>query len=605
MHSLRSRFIIFFGLFILISCTVLGVFSALSIINTGVALSTEQGYPVVEKAATVIDGDEFERFSKTLDENDPFYESTRLALLDIKKTVNCQYLYTMQRINGTLFRYVIDGSCDPSDEENFSPCGTEEDIADYGSAPLEVMETGGVACSGLEKQEEWGYVISTYKAIKNSKGQVVGMIGIDFNVGTILSMLKRRISHIIIISLICLVVGILLIIVFTSQIFGTMKVISSAMEDIANGKADLTHKIPEHGKNELSTLAKNCNGVIGSLNNLVIKLQGETGILNETGTELSSKMGNHIGALTTAANNVSEIAQNISDQALQVEHITNGMESVENEIQNLDRKLAEQAEAIEHSSTAIEQISANIRAVDRNVNIIIEEYGTLVKEAEDGQRQQSSVTSQIDSIAQQSEHLMTANSAISAIAKQTNLLAMNAAIEAAHAGEAGKGFAVVAGEIRALAETSAKQSDSISSLLSNITDSIGGIVNSSNKSSQTFASVGERITKLEQLIREVQSGMDEERNGADNILSTMATLKGTTKDITSSSGQMKDESQKVFSGIQNLKNLADTTYQKSSRVNENMDEMRNTAEAAVSASDRSLDATSKVSDMINGFTTVQ
>ncbi len=68
---------------------------------------------------------------------------------------------------------------------------------------------------------------------------------------------------------------------------------------------------------------------------------------------------------------------------------------------------------------------------------------------------------------------------------------------------------------------------------------------------------------------------------------------------------MKDESQKVFSGIQNLKNLADTTYQKSSRVNENMDEMRNTAEAAVSASDRSLDATSKVSDMINGFTTVK
>ncbi|MCR5063261.1 MAG: hypothetical protein K6A89_08270, partial [Treponema sp.] len=173
------------------------------------------------------------------------------------------------------------------------------------------------------------------------------------------------------------------------------------------------------------------------------------------------------------------------------------------------------------------------------------------------------------------------------------------------AGEAGKGFAVVAGEIRALAETSAKQSDSISSLLSNITDSIGGIVNSSNKSSQTFASVGEKITKLEQLIREVQSGMDEERNGADNILSTMTTLKGTTKDITTSSGQMKDESQKVFSGIQNLKNLADTTYQKSSHVNENMDEMRNTAEAAVSASDRSLDATSKVSDMINGFTTVK
>lgn len=605
MHSLRSRFIIFFGLFILLSCTILGVFSAVSIINTGVALSTEQGYPVVNKALDVIDGDEFERFSQYRNPDDPFYETTRLALLDIKETVNCEYLYTMVRINGTNFRYIIDGSCDPSDEEHFSALGTQEDIEDYGPAPIRAVEEGVITSSGLEKQEEWGYIISTYAPIKNSKGQVVGMVGVDFNVDTILKMLKTRIYHIVIVSIICLIAGILLILLFTSQIFGTMKIISSAMEDISSGKADLTHKIPEKGKNELSNLAKNCNGVIGSLNNLVIKLQGATGILNETGTELSSKMGNHIGALTTAANNVSEISNSISDQTLQVENITNGMESVENEIQILDSKLSEQATAIEQSSSAIEQISANIRAVDNNVNIIIDEYGTLVKEAEDGQKQQSSVTAQIDSIAQQSEHLMTANAAISSIAKQTNLLAMNAAIEAAHAGEAGKGFAVVAGEIRALAETSSKQSDSISSLLQNITDSIGGIVNSSNKSSQTFASVGSRITKLEQLIKEVQYGMNEERSGADNILNTMMTLKGTTKDITTSSSQMKDESQKMFKGIQNLKNLANETYQKSSRVNDYMDEMRNTAEDAVNASDRSLDATNKVYDMINGFTTVK
>ena len=603
MRSLRTRFIIFFGLFIIISCSVLGIFSTISILTTGVTLSSEQGFPIAEKAAQVIDGDAFEKFVRNPSENDPFYEETRLALLEIKETVNCQYLYTMVQSSGTDFIYIIDGSCDPSDEENFSPLGTHEDIADYGPAPLEALKTGGTTSSGLEKQEDWGYIVSTYKAIKNSSGRVVGMIGVDFNVDSVFALMMKRITYIIIISVLFLVLGIGLVLVFTSQIFGTMKEISSAMEDISNGDADLTHRIPEKGNNELTNLAKNCNGVISSLNELVTQLQGETGILTETGTELSSKMGNHIGALTTAANNVTEIAQSISTQTQQVEQITDGMESVETEIQNLDKKILEQSEAISQSSSAVEEISANIKSVDRNVSLILDEYEVLVSEAENGQRQMASVTSQIDSIAQQSEHLMTANAAISSIAKQTNLLAMNAAIEAAHAGEAGKGFAVVAGEIRSLAETSSKQSDSISSLLQNITDSIGGIVNSSNKSSQMFASVGEKITKLEQMIHEVQNGMNEERAGADNILSTMMTLQGTTKDITTSSAQMKSHSQDVFSVIQALKVLADTTYKKSNSVNKNMDEMKGTAEAAVSASDRSLNATNKVSDMINGFTT--
>ena len=198
MHSLRTRFIVFFGVFILCSCSVLGIFSAVSIINTGVALSTEQGFPVAEKAAAIIDGDAFEAFTKNPSEKDPFYESTRLSLLDIKETVNCEYLYTMVQLNGTKCRYIIDGSCDPSDTENFSPLGTDEDISDYGKAPLEVFQRGGIASSGLVKQDGWGYVISTYKAITNSKGRVVGIIGVDFNVDTILSMLRRRIISIII-----------------------------------------------------------------------------------------------------------------------------------------------------------------------------------------------------------------------------------------------------------------------------------------------------------------------------------------------------------------------------------------------------------------------
>ncbi len=601
MHSLRTRFIVFFGLFILLSSLIMGIFSGLTILNTGISLSAKFGEPGALKSLEIIDGDEFERFCRNPSEDDPYYEKTRLKLLELKNTVGCKYLYTMVPVEGTIFKYIIDGSCDPSDEENFSPLNTEEDIESYGSAPLDAMAEGKICSSGIEKMDEWGWTISTYGGIMNSRGEPIGFVGIDFDVQDIILLLIKRIISIAVVSLIILILGVILISIFTSNIFGRIKKISQAMEQIASGKADLTFRVPEHGNNELAQLAKHCNGVIGSLNSLIAQLQGESGVLNETGTALSSKMENHINVLNSAASQITDISKNISEQTTRVEAITNGMQSVDTEIENLNNKLTMQSQAIEQSSAIIEEITANIKSVDRNVNEILEEYQALVLEAEEGQSQQTAVSSQIANIEQQSESLMTANAAIASIAKQTNLLAMNAAIEASHAGEAGKGFAVVAAEIRKLAETSAKQSESISHLLQGIAASIEGIVTSSKMSSANFSSVSAKIRHLQQLITEVQQGMNEERLGAENILNSMITLEGTTKDITAASSHMKGESNSVFEGIRVLNELAEKTHSQSDTVTSHMQEMKESAQEAVSASDRNLQASGKVSDMINGF----
>ena len=603
MHSLRLRFIIIFALFVFASTVVMAIISSFSILKTGVALCEEQGVPVVEKAAALIDADEFERFCKNPSEDDPFYEETRLALLDLKETVQCKYLYTMEPVHGTVFRYIIDGSCDPSDEENFSPLGTEEDIESYGEEPFLVMKDGKVHSSGLKKLDEWGYSISTYNGIVDSRGKCVGFVGVDFDIDAILVMLKKRIGVTILVSLAFLCLGIVIVFLFTSKLFGTMKVISNAMGKIASGNADLTYRIPESGNNELTVLASQCNGVIASLNKLMIQLQDETGILTETGEELSSKMETHSGVLTASAEKVHKISEHISEQTEKVESITNGMQSVKTEIESLDKKLSEQSSTIEQSTRAIEGITENIKSVDDRVNEIIGEYKKLVEDAESGQKNQKNVTIQVDTIAQQSANLMEANASIALIAGQTNLLAMNAAIEAAHAGTAGKGFAVVAGEIRKLAETSAKQSESISKLLQEVTESINGIVDSSNVAASSFASVSEKINKLELLIKEVQTGMNEERAGATDIIRAMVTLEGTTKDINSASSHMKGESESVFEDIRSLKLIAEETSRQSGFVTDQMSEMKNSATVVVAASERSLSAVNKVSGMINGFST--
>lgn len=603
MRSLKKQFIFVFGLFMLVSLSVVAVVSGVGIMRTGEILASQQGIPIVQKVASMIDGDAFEKFmGGTPSEDSPYYERVRLLLLEIKKTVGCEYLYTMVPKSGSTYMYAIDGSCDPSDTEHFSHLGDEEDITSLGEAPVKIMNGElDVANSGLVSQDDWGWQISTYHSIKNSRGKVVGFIGCDFNIEFIISAMYSKILTISILSVVFVVVGIIILMFMTRYVFDGMKNVSNAMDEISSGKADLTARVPVKGGEEVSHLAASCNKVMDSIANLMETLQKEGNVLSESGSVLSEKMEENASIISSVVEDVNEIGNHIEEETRSIGEVASGMHNVDGEISNLDSKIAQQSSAILSSSSAIEEISSNIESVARNVSTISEEYDNLVRESQTGRRMQEDVSERISLIAQQSENLTEANSAISAIAEQTNLLAMNAAIEAAHAGEAGKGFAVVADEIRKLSETSTVQSKTIGELLSSISASISGIVDSSRQSAQAFEAVGSKIGHLNNLVREVQCGMDEESRGVTDILNTMKTLDGTTKDIQGASLHMKSESRKVFDSVRNLQLLAEDTQDKSKSVMASMDSMKNSADSALDAAERNIKSSDGVINMINGF----
>ena len=602
MNSLKARFIMVFGLFVLFSCTIISVFSCLAIVKTGSDLASRQGGPILERASRVIDGDAFEAFCRNPSEDDPFYEKTRLALLEIKNTVGCRFLYTMiPLVEGQTARYIIDGSCDPADTENFSPLGTDEDITSYGEAPWKALNDGGITSAGLEKQDEWGWVVSNYRAIRNSSGKAIGFIGVDFDMEGFVATMRIQIIIIAILGISFVLLGIGVVTGFTSSIFGKIDSVSKAMDEISQGTADLTARIPENGGSELGLLAANCNHVIGRLNTLVKDLQGETGILAETGQGLKDRMKSHIKEMNSTDENMDDISLQVSMQKSKIESITGEARNVDNEIAGLDSRIMEQSTAIRNASSAVTEINASIVSVTRHIETIISEYALLVSDSSEGRKLQDEVSEKIKNIAEQSENLTEANEAIAAIAEQTDLLAMNAAIEAAHAGDAGKGFAVVADEIRQLAETSSTQSDEIKKLLGGISSAIMEIVTSSQKSAASFESVGTKILQLDGLIKEVRDGMREQNIGVESISATMQTLDSTTAEITNSSAHIKDAARKLSAGAQDLETVAEETKLKSEEAKQNMDKMRQSANEVVRATGRNNDATKKVSDMINGF----
>jgi methyl-accepting chemotaxis protein len=192
--SLKLWTTLFFIFFFL---AIFGVFIFTSVLQVNTVIQfvcSRIGLPTVNQVAGIIDGDAFEALSQSLDPEDPYYERVRLQMLEIKEQVDCRYLYTMAPVTDEVYRFIIDGSTSPDDEENFSPLGAEEDITEYDSAFLVTMRTKTPQLGEIDQSEAWGAVISTYAPILNSAGEAVGIIGCDLEADSIIAWIRTQVT---------------------------------------------------------------------------------------------------------------------------------------------------------------------------------------------------------------------------------------------------------------------------------------------------------------------------------------------------------------------------------------------------------------------------
>ena len=334
-----------------------------------------------------------------------------------------------------------------------------------------------------------------------------------------------------------------------------INVVVSALKDIAQGEGDLTVRLPVHGNDEVTDLSEYFNETIEKIGASIQAVGTSSDEMEEIGNELASNMTETASAVNEISANIDGVKQQAMTQAASVTETAATIEEIVRTIKQLNNSIETQAASVAQSSSSVEEMVANIASIGQTLGKTDDVIRSLTTATGDGKATLVTSNTVTQKIAEESGSLMEASSVIQHIASQTNLLAMNAAIEAAHAGEAGKGFAVVADEIRKLAEESSTQGKTITTTLKTLSGEIETLSASSKTVEEKFNAIftlAEQVKKMSALLTE---SMKEQENGSKEVLTAIKNINMVTVEVQAGSEEMLKGGEGVTEEMRKLDDL--------------------------------------------------
>ena len=445
--------------------------------------------------------------------------------------------------------------------------------------------------------------MSVYFPLESSNGDITGMAFIARGIKVVEEIRNHTIA--IVAPLAALLV---LILAFSSYKFVKWLMwrianVTAFLMELESGDADLTKRCQLFVRDEIGDLIIGFDAFLDKLQQIMADVKKTKSELGESGEHLQAGTEDTANAIKEIISNIDSVHDSIRTQSESVNHATDAVKEISGHISNLDGLVENQVAGVTQASSSMEEMIGNIVSVTDSVDKMAESFSLLNTNIQTGFDKQKDVNSRILQIEAQSEMLKEANAAISSIASETNLLAMNAAIEAAHAGMAGRGFSVVADEIRKLSETSSAQSRSIGEQLKKIRSSIGEVVASSTEANKAFGSVAAHIKETDSLVMQIKCAMEEQREGSRQIGIALQKMNDGTIEVLSASKEMF---QKNGSIMDEMSSLQDSTKTMQSSMNEMASGARKISDTGNALSGVSSDVTRaivKIGEQIDRFRT--
>ena len=317
-----------------------------------------------------------------------------------------------------------------------------------------------------------------------------------------------------------------------------LQTVLAALKNIAQGEGDLTVRLPVHGNDEISDLAEYFNQTIAKIGSAIKNVDANSNVMQSIGDELSSSMTETASALNEISANIDGVKEQAMTQAASVTETAGTVEEIIRTIETLNGSIENQSASVVQSSASVEEMVANIASITQSLEKsdgMVKQLAAATSEGKTTLQTSNAVTQKI---AEASGGLLEASNVIQNIASQTNLLAMNAAIEAAHAGEAGKGFAVVADEIRKLAEEAGAQGKAITDTLKKLSDEITGLSGASQTVEAKFNAIFQLSENVRAMSAQLTAAMREQENGSREVLAAIKNISAVTMEVKNGSEEM-------------------------------------------------------------------
>ena len=349
-------------------------------------------------------------------------------------------------------------------------------------------------------------------------------------------LLTRIVSIISVVGSIAILISLLLFL--SRKIIRKVRQIEKEM--LTSSQGDLTLRLCTAGNDEIASIHSSFDTMMENFSAFLISVKTKMDAVSTASLDMSSNITETASAVNQITGNIENTRKQINNQKISVEQTTDTVEELTDSVADLNKLVMEQETTITQSSASIEAMAEKIEMI----NGMVRDADAGVEEMNDaagrGKERLDEVVRLIRLIVDESEQMMQANELIAGISRRTNLLAMNAAVQAAHAGEAGKGFSVVAGEIRNLAEQTARQSTSVGANLSAVKSSIDNVMGAAEHTSKEFSGITSSVGRASHVFSEIKGAMEVLSGGGGQVLCGLIGLREISEKVSRHSRQLKD-----------------------------------------------------------------